>query len=197
LGETVGLTADLSYGGGKWLFTTGNAYTMPPAATSLTFKGGIAGFQTWKHVRASTTGKTVHYHQTSDNLLILAENNYSTVTTGVGNVPIAGGGPFMRDEIAIDPTGMYLMSRRSDTGTQVKSSDGGYTWVNNGVVHLPPLAFVKYRYVSGVGAGSCWVAAEFHQWYSNDFGTNWIDKTGDLHNLSAFIGAAHVRVIGF
>ncbi len=186
-------SCELSYGNGKLLLTNGDFMTLSADGVPDGGSGSI-GPQTSKHVRATTSGKTLHYPD--DDELALGAGNCASIVTGVGNVTFKSGSSafFIEEAFAMDPTGYYVMGRRA-AGTPVKSPDGGSTWVTNGVSYLVPTEEYKYAYISGVGVGSCWVAAGYRIWYFNFEEDIFIDKTGNAHELNPFLACDIVKVL--
>src|SRR5258706_9581517 len=186
----------LSYGTGAWLCTYGSLWLRLSAdlgtLTASGSQGGSVDYHSSNHARASSSGKAVHWND-NNNISLSAGNGASFVNNVGGGIVGTSYQEF--EGIAIDPTGFYLMARRT-TGTPIKSSDGGSTWVTNGVTYLPPFAIIKYQYVAGDCVASCWIAGEFRIWYSSDFGITWLDITSNLHALNAFLATDVLEVVG-
>ncbi len=191
--------AEMTYGKGGWLMTATNQYDLfsaNMAAITRGYGGSVTAIfdsgNCSRHIRAGTTGKTFHY-QGAAALISTGDDNCNTVVNAVGEAMINGQWHFSNG-MASDLTGMFLMSRK-DTGTPIKSSDGGATWVTNGVSYLPPTIEIKYLYVSGDALDSCWLAGEYRVWYSKNFGTLWVDISGNLHTINAFLAIDGIAVL--
>lgn len=187
------LIGSLSYGFGNWLFTTSQHYEkISPNGSSVVSTGspnlGVYDiydlFNT--HVRAGTTGTTLHADSTNGHLLVGTNNLASIVERTDADVHVTNG-------MAVDITGLLIMLRYG-AGLRGKSSDGGVTWATMG--SLPYSGEYIFAWAGGAGASSRWIAAFTIVRYSPDFGTTWINKEGNITSIAPVPDINMIRVIG-
>ena len=162
------------YGSNKWAFTlqVGTFVRLDRNLASIEVNTAMGGY--FLMTKASLDGKklilwdTVSVKTTAD-----MGDNFTTITT-----PSQPDSTAWREHLATDPSGLYMMYCPHLSIAAQKSSDGGTTWsalgtpsiIVNAIWNLgDPLHWVLQ---GGIGI-----------WYTPDFGTTWIDKTGDLRTL--------------
>lgn len=196
--STIGI-GSLSYGFGKWLLTGQNGsgqsawWVLNAAATSVTASGTPippGNTATTAHIRAGTTDKAFHFTRNDQNLTVSTGNATTFVTVGDGLMNVVGNN--QEDTLACDPTGTFLMGRWSTQ--KGKSSDGGATW--SALSSLPPGNW-WWSYAAGSGVGSWWVAAGGSSIrLTQDFGTTWLNREGNLLSVAPIPNINMVKVVG-
>lgn len=195
----------ISYGLGKWVVTggsfAGNAkmWVLPNDVSAVLatyttpddFGTGEVG-----HVRVSTSGEIYHYGEVGTQTITKSQDNGASFVNGIGANYTAD--PLLPDgsnSIAMDPTGQFLMCRKATSG-RGKSSDYGAT-----LVDISPLPFVgqtwQFCYAGDVGFNSRWIAASTYLMYSDDFGSTWADKQGNLPFLNPLFYLDLVKVLEY
>ena len=189
----------ISYGLGIWLFTYAGAHAGPvgfyrrlTSDCSAVIDTTESGHYRWVyHVRLGVTGYTYHYYDEAGQTLKKGTNNLET-DEDIGSEIYAQD---FEDLIALDPTGMFIMTSYSST-RKGKSSDGGAAWSD-----LGGLAYVgniwRFAYAGGTGTASRWVAGSSYMQYSPDFGVTWETRQGNLNVISPLYQIDIVKVIGF
>jgi hypothetical protein len=77
-----------------------------------------------------------------------------------------------------------------------KSSDYGYTWTDIG--SLPAVGNNwRFAWAGGMGSASRWIAAYSYLYYSEDFGTTWVSKQGNLADLDPLFTINGVQVVQY
>lgn len=194
--NTNGLRGEISYGLGSWIFTATTAgadaprfWEISPTGSVIT-NGAITNALTGTsifHKRVSTTGTTYHYPSTDNNLTI-GSDNCDSFEGGVGDGLLAN----LPTGYTLDPTGsLQMMAARK------KSSDGGYTWTSIGSL---PVVGNNWRFAWAGGTGistSRWVAVYSYVMYSDDFGSTWTDKQGNLPDLNPLFQLNNVKVLEY
>jgi hypothetical protein len=103
---------------------------------------------------------------------------------------------FRYNNIACDPTGTLLMTTYSAT-LKGKSSDGGSTWAD-----ISSLPFISDNWVFGYAGGittiSRWLAGGSGSlYYSENFGTSWVSKAGNIPMLDSLYKIDIINVLGY
>jgi hypothetical protein len=189
------LWGTLSFGLGNWLYTRYTHFSRIAADGSSVVATGsptIEGNTTEEgHVRASATGITFHAKDFSTNIYKAADNFASSTELGNGTDEIRIGFP---ESFAVDPSGTLIMARVG-AGARGKSSDGGATFASMGAL---PVGNWWWSYAGGAGVESRWVAAGGTAIrYSDDFGTTWVNKEGNLSYVDPVSQINMVKVISY
>ena len=185
----------LSYGFGKWMYTTYGKYQLI-AANGMSITGGatVSGLDLLPFnpesnalFHAGASGRTYipgdGFGSPTRNLLVGDNNMASSVWISDNKITFIG--------FHCDPTGSYIMTRY-DTGAKGKSSDGGSSWAL--LPSLPPGSWY-FRYA---GSPSRWIAAGGSSVrYTPDFGTTWQNKEGNLLSVAPTGGIVGVRVLEY
>jgi hypothetical protein len=191
----LGAEGDITFGANKWLLTgqlwiagpTGRFFIISANAMTKISDAALDNYQNNKHVRAGTTGRTLHYLGAGSSLT-LGTDNCATLVPSVAAGAIDNMQDFV-DVLGADVTLTYLMgwgngSRRG------KSSDGGYSWSTMG--NLPVLVNFYYCCVDAAR----WIAVGSYVYYSNDFGnTVWKNKQGNLASINPLFVLDVVKVV--
>jgi len=175
--------SDISFGDGGWLFTASGYVLMASDISSITRSGSITGATTGtsRHTRVGTTGETIHWRG-SGNELILGHDNCLTFTTGLAGSMDAS--YIYEDKVTCDSTGLLIMTRNS-TPRPIRSFDGGFTFEVMTAL-LPGDGNWYFKYLSGVGTSSRWLAAGGPGlFYTDNCGDSWTNISGDLETFSA------------
>lgn len=189
----------LSYGAGKWLFTyegwSGGAIgkwgTLSADGATWTADADVWHYRWRFHVRVGTTGTTYHYYDESGETLRVGTDNLTSENI-VGTLVKAQDG---NELIALDTTGSYLLASH-DTTNKGKSSDGGASWAD--LSTLPYVGNIwRFAYSGGAGGASRWVAGSSYLYYSEDFGTTWIDIQGNLPLISSLYQIDIIKVLAY
>ena len=191
---TTGIGAEfvpLSYGLGKWLHTMYDNY-ITISADGLSVTGGSfigTGPAVW-HVRVSSTGKTIH-ERNGVSGFVLGDNNLATYTlVSDAGAAIAGWGR----SLAVDPTGLYMMARRTPGLVGGKSSDGGFSWSS-----AHPLGQNwNFAYAGPNGSTPKFMAAAASVYFTPDFGATWQDlTTAELWDITPFPAINMIKVLEY
>jgi hypothetical protein len=182
---------DLSYGFGNWRLTgwsdaggqTSRYWKINSSGSAVVSAADLSEIYMGFHTPAGSTGTIFHQGRNDDQLTYSLSNFASFVTVTTADlVPAAQSGP---QNIDSDPTGFYLMARWDlGGGERGKSSDGGATW--SGLGSLPYTNAYCFEYCEGVGVASHWIAAYSVIRYTEDFGTTWINKEGNITSIVPF-----------
>jgi hypothetical protein len=179
---------DMTFGANQWLLTNGFYAVLNSAATAIVRAGTVAG-QCSRHTRGGILGNTVHWVDTGQ--LALGTNNCTSIINVVGNSNILTTSYLIEDALVCDPTGVFMMTS-NNASSPIKSSDGGYSWSQ--MTFLAPLV---YHYFANCGDSQRWIAVAGSQspYYSDDFGSSWRTKTGNLSQIVALPSINAVKVI--
>jgi hypothetical protein len=180
----------LTYGLGAWLFTHYKHYSrIAPGGGSVLATGSPdIDAQNLPHVRASTTGITIHGHSDNDHLMIGADNLASVNEISDSDLHGIPG-------LACDPTGQLLMLRYG-AGLKGTSSDGG--GIFNTLPNLPPGSEWHWAFAGGSDPNSTrWIAAHAALRYTDDFGLTWVNKEGNLTSLAPIPLIDMITVVTF
>jgi hypothetical protein len=143
-------------------------------------------------VRASTSGKTIHYTGASSSIAI-GEHNGDTFTPDISPGVFAQI-QLRHDDLVIAPDGLRMLSRNG-VSNPIKSSDGGFSWSLIG--SLPAATGFYFAYAGGIGSDSRWVGASSYLRYSENFGTSWVDKQGNLPAISPLYHLDVVKILEY
>jgi len=196
-----GAQGSLSYGNGLWILTTqywsaGGHPQWVSINTGLTAKisnGNLTdGFQ---HTRVGTSQK-LYIYTSSSNTISMTDDNCASVTDGIGSDYLDMVDKYDDSRFAIDPTGNYIMTKRTTTG-HGKSADGGSTLVD--ISTLPVGGAWWFAYAGRSGSTSRWVAVSSggYIYYSDDFGVTWTDKRGNVLQIDTIASFDLVKVLEF
>lgn len=181
--RTTFFNGSLSYGLGKWMFSTYDSFSLFNAAGTSVVGGGAQGGLGQRHIRAGSTGITIHGVNGGNGIIVGTDNGTSfalidptpdalAINAAVGNVMPFG---------AINPTGINLMTAFG-TGAKGKSSDYGTSWAPLGSL---PIGAWSWAHVLGVSTTSQWIAAGGSSVrMTKDFGTTWLGREGNLSSVA-------------
>jgi hypothetical protein len=179
-GGGSGTGGGLSYGYGIWLYQQGSGYRqISQNGSSLVASASLASLsfelfnpETEPIFRASTMARVMT--KASSDRLLISTDNLVTQSYMAGVSDLVG--------FDCDPTGMLLMSRYNSGTGRYKSSDAGATWISMGAL---PVGNYYYKWAgrSGVSA-SRWIAAGAVVRFSDDFGTTWQNKEGNITSIA-------------
>jgi hypothetical protein len=191
--------ASLTYGAGKWLFTSCASsatdkqfWRISGDGSSMELTQDIGDGYTAMHIRASTLGKTWHIPR-FDNTMEYGDNNCATVTN-IGSLMKFGFDRWDHNQIAVDPSGTYMMALWTTGTTSGKSSDGGTTWVSAGSI---PVGGRCFAYAGPGTGGPRFVAGGATVYYTPNFGVDWYNQTGNLGSISTTPELKLINVVEF
>ena len=182
--------ADVSYGGGNWLFTGNGGTILSADAATVVRAAAIGSYLCTRHKRISTTGNTIHWSDdslTTGRALALGQNNLTTVNNNIGQDLESV--ELYEDRVMFDASGSVLMTRNSGFAP-VKSTDGGYSWAV--ITNLP--AVVNW-YFASVDAAN-WIAVSSYIYYSADaYASSPSDKRGNITSIAPLLNLNAVKVV--
>jgi hypothetical protein len=177
----------LSYGFGKWLYNDyGGFWQINAGGTSASFKGDPGGQQ--YHVRAGTSGFCYCVRE-GGGVLRIEDNGNNIVLASNQDITFVGSNP-VAFAAAASPDGSHLMARGLDSGSRSRSSDFGGTWTG-----IPNLPLANWTF-ENCGDNDRWIAGAGGVQYTENFGTTWANKTGNLATLTPYPAIRWVRWIG-
>lgn len=143
-----------------------------------------------EHVRAGNTKTVMKWKDgtTGSEGVLRSEDNGKTTTVITVTERLYG----LPNNIVSDPTGMYVMANYKNGVYRGRSYDGGYSW--SVLTAMPPAGEnTNFGYCGGDGSSSRWVAGTGAVYYSNNFGSTWSDKTGNLLQVFLPVPGASIR----
>lgn len=193
------VNATLSFGGGGWRLTGGNfsggavaiGYVFAPDMSAITFTSALLFFLASRHKWFGTSASTLHYLAT-DNGVYLATDNFADFSASIGTNVLGDINDVTEDAMAVSVSGQEIMARSAANG-HCKSSDGGYSWTD--IPSLPVFAPWCFAYCGGAINDSQWIAATSYILYSQNFGTSWVTKQGNLIDINPLYVLNIVKVI--
>ena len=183
----------LSYGAGLWVLT-GQKKSIFWSPALWTINGGTisapidltaGSAESTLHVRAGSSGTLYVVH--NEVLDYVTGNGAAIDETGHSSVAFATNDNYF----AVDPTGQYLMAVDNSVTTPYKSSDYGYTWSSLGAslpIGTKAFCWAKYTTQRWCGAGGA-------VWFTEDFGTTWVDMSGNLGYVCPLPNIDYIQVI--
>ena len=183
----------LSYGAGRWVLTAQkkSPFWLPAL---WTINGGTISAPT--DLTAGAAEYTLHVRAGSSGTLFVVHREVVEYVTGNGatiDETGHGGTQFATNEnyFATDPTGQYAMAADYSASASYKSSDYGYTWSSLGAVL--PLGTKAFSW--GLYSTQRWAAAGGAVWFTEDFGTTWVDMSGNLGYICPLPNIEFIKVI--
>lgn len=188
----------ISYGKGKWRMTSAPGFDpqmwiFTADATAIDDIIWMDSIYLEPHIPISDSGDTIHGYYDGGSVIEIGRNNGSSFDHPAGTEVYFTDD---RGKLACDPTGMYMMADQGFTTRRGKSSDGGATWATPGA-SLPVVGapYYVFAYAGGVGVASRWIAGQSVIKYSEDFGTNWIDKAGNIGDIVTIVPAVREIIV--
>lgn len=191
-----------------WSDLNGDIKSFPQSYASFSVLSPGLGFGNAGHVRAGTTGKTIHPFTSAGHVALrIADNNYSTyvdvnppVGTSLSYTPL----PIRLEYLmALDNIRQYILTEGSSGGQAIISIDGGNSFFP--VAGLPtgllPNSDARvYTFAHGVNdaSDSEWIASDRRFVYYNNTGGdgNWYDKSGNLPLLTPAMDVNVIVAVG-
>jgi len=194
IAEQQGDNGGISYGAGKWLYTSADGYYAVLSADCSAVEDEDTHTYSYlmgKHIRAGTTDITYHWEDFDNKRLIVGTDNFTNKTE-------VGTDVYARVEnqeiIASDPTGLLLMGRNGSNSTPGKSTDGGASW---SVIGGLPLSLHYFAWAGSGEEGTRWISASAYVYLSLDGGATWVNKYGNILSIAPLLTCDAVTVIEF
>jgi hypothetical protein len=188
----------MRYAAGKWIllaeqftfigFWDSRLWRFTADGSAVEYQTGISsgtGALTQRLLMAGTS-PLWYYFRVFGNGFFISNDNGDTITLTGDNKE--SGGDF---GYACTPNGQTIMGVW-DTGQKGISTDYGTTWT--GLPSLPPGGSYCFAYAGGSGSNIRWIAARGVVRYSNDLGTSWYNKEGNLGYLIP-VGMSIIKAI--
>jgi len=168
----------LTYGFGKWIGTTQNAWFELNAAGT----GGLAVHGDTNVVFDPSNGDNFQIKRGGPGPICFFSSGLHVVGVSLDNMittTLASATGINFTGFGCDQTGQYAMCRfGSSQGYKQKSADFGASWSA-----MPSLADSNYTFWNVPGDANKWIAAGGAGstiWWTEDFGNTWIQKTGNI-----------------
>jgi hypothetical protein len=198
---TLGNTNDggsISYGAGEWCISIGGKFAVFEADDSALIVVRTTGPYTLsRHCRVGVTDKTYHWDDAPETGgtgqgIARGVNNCLTMTNNISQN--LGNNRLHQDWIVCDhQTGLKLMARDSDY-EPLRSYNGGNTWL--ALSAIPGYGDGLYWYFDvALDDENIWLAGSNTVQYTEDFGSSWVDKTGNLGDLVTLIQINAIKLV--
>jgi hypothetical protein len=178
----------LTYGAGNWIYSRfDNWWRIASDGLSIVANGTIGTGPSLGHKRAGSSGKTFHARNGVSGMVV-GENNLASNTL-ISDSDMSPS-QFI-ESLAVDPSGMILYAWYG-AGQKGKSTDAGASWLA-----LASLPFGNWRFAYA-GSPDRWVAAGGSSIrYTEDGGTIWANKEGNLLQVAPLADIDAVLVVGY
>jgi hypothetical protein len=137
------------------------------------------------HVRVGSS--SMFYATSFDRFYLVTGNGSNIIETGGGK---SIGFPYPLWWLGVEPTGQKLMICPSGGGA-FASGDYGSTWHSiNDILPLATRAFSWAKYNP-----NRWVAGGGFVWFTSDFGTSWLNISGNLAHVCSLPAVKYIKVL--
>ena len=192
---------DVTFGSGKWFLSHAEDNIFGNQAWSR-FAGGGGMEVNTQNLAGQTYSDANHFHRrggdfvywwnTDTRFLRRVENNDGATSVVLSTSVIGALGYGSFNFVSVSPTGQKLIGGKN-TVIGHRSSDFGATWGP-----CDPALGVGYHVWENCASESYFMAATTQSIkMTPDFGTTWIDKSGDLPTIAPLSAALHLLFIGW
>ena len=178
--------SSLSFGGGVWRWTSGNCLVLNAGASAITAARSNPGFiaTAQRHIGVGSSAFSINWGNTD---IALGSNNFSSYV-GPFTPPLATIAYLQQNIIACSLTGRYVMALGGSL--TVRSTDYGYSWSTG----YPSPVAAKVDASQTLEGGFVIAGGVTVQW-TDDGGSTWNNKIGDLTTIDPFGVCDAVRIV--